>query len=93
MPSNDARWIIGTVIVVGGLLSAQISSVTVGLNARLDRIETDIRALDARLRAVEVTLAKVEQRLTTVEQRLTTVEQRLTTVEQRLGPPTPAPDE
>ena len=89
MPSNDARWIIGTVIVVGGLLSAQIA----GTNARLDRIETDIRALDARLRAVEVTLAKVEQRLTTVEQRLTTVEQRLTTVEQRLGPPTPAPVE
>ena len=93
MPSNDARWIIGTVIVVGGLLSAQIAGVMGGVNARLDRIETDIRGLDARLRAVEVGLAKLEQRLTTVEQRLTTVEQRLTTVEQRLGQPTPAPDE
>ena len=63
MPSNDARWIIGTVIVGGGLLSAQIA----GVNARLDRIETDIRGLDARLRVVEVTLAKVEQRLETLE--------------------------
>ena len=71
MPSNDARWIIGTVtgivIVVGGLLSAQIASVTAGVNSRLDRIETDIRGLDARLRVVEVTLAEVVQRLETLE--------------------------
>ena len=78
MPSNDARWIIGTVIVVGGLLAAQIAGVTVGVNARLDRIETDIRGLDARLRAVEVALAKVDQRLATLE---------------RLHLPTPAPGE
>ncbi len=78
MPSNDARWIIGTVIVVGGLLAAQIAGVTGGVNARLDRIETDIRALDARLRAVEVALAKVDQRLATLE---------------RLHLPTPAPGE
>ena len=63
MPSNDARWIIGTVIVVGGLLGAQ----TAGLSSRLDRIESDIRGLDARLRAVEITLAKVDQRLATLE--------------------------
>ena len=71
MPSNDARWIIGTVtgvvLVVGGLLSAQIASVTAGVNSRLDRIEADIRGIDARLRTVEVTLAKVEQRLATLE--------------------------
>ena len=63
MPSNEARWIIGTVIVVGGLLAAQIA----GMYSRLDRIETDIRGLDARLRAVEITLAKVDQRLATLE--------------------------
>ena len=76
MPSNDARWIIGTVIVVGALLAAQLAGVAVGVNARLDRIEADIRGIDARLRAVEVTLAKVEQRLATLE---------------RLHLPTPAP--
>ena len=70
MPSNDARWIIGTIIVVGGLLSAQIATQIGGVNARLDRIETGVRGLDARLRAVEVNLARLEQRLTTVEQRL-----------------------
>ena len=67
MPSNDARWIIGTVLVVGGLLSAQIAGVTGGVNARLDRIESAVRGVDARLVAIEVTLAKVEQRLATLE--------------------------
>ena len=67
MPSNDARWIIGTVVVVGGLLSAQIAGVTGGVNARLDRIESTIRSIDARLFTVEVTLAKVEQRLSVLE--------------------------
>ena len=66
-PGNDARWIIGTIIVAGGLLSAQIATQIGGVNARLDRIETDIRGLDARLRAVEVTLARLDQRLTTLE--------------------------
>ena len=81
MPSNDARWIIGTVIVVGGLLAAQIAGVTgviAGLSGRLDRIETDIGGLDARLRAVEIALAQVDQRLATLE---------------RLHLPTPAPGE
>ena len=63
MPSTDTRWIIGTVLVVGGLLAAQIA----GVNGRLDRIETDIRSIDARLRVVEITLAKVEQRLSVLE--------------------------
>lgn len=85
MPSNDARWIIGTltgiVIVVGGLLSAQIA----GVNSRLDRLETDIRGIDARLRVVEVTLAEVVQRLATLEQRLETLE--------RFHLPAPSPGE
>ncbi len=67
MPSNDARWIIGTIVVVGGLLSAQIAAQFGGVIARLDRIETDIRGLDARLRAVEVTLAQLDQRITALE--------------------------
>ena len=67
MPSNDARWIIGTVLVVGGLLSAQIVAQIGGVNARLDRIESTIRSIDARLFTVEVTLAKVEQRLAVLE--------------------------
>ena len=63
MPSTDARWIIGAILVVGGILSAQIA----GVNGRLERIETDVRGLDARLRTVEVSFGQVEQRLETLE--------------------------
>jgi len=37
------------------------------VNGRLDRIETDIRGLDARLRTVEISFGKIEQRLETLE--------------------------
>ncbi len=67
MPSTDARRIIGTVIVVGGLLAAQIAGLTAGMNDRIDRIETDLRALDTRLRAVEINLAKIDRRLAALE--------------------------
>lgn len=56
MPSTDAKWIIGVVLVLGGILIAQNAG-----------IRTDIRRLDDRLRAVEITLGKVEQRLATLE--------------------------
>ena len=56
MPSTDAKWIIGVVLVLGGILTAQNAG-----------IRTDIRRLDDRLRAVEITLGKVEQRLATLE--------------------------
>ena len=79
--STDTKAIIGTIVgtglVVAGLLSAQIA----GVNARIDdvhgriddvhgrlgRLETDVRTLDARLRAVEIAFGKVDQRLMTIE--------------------------
>ena len=76
--SGDTKWIIGTIIpailVVAGLLSAQIASVNASVNARIDdmngrleRLETDVRGMDARLRAVEVAFGKIDQRLETLE--------------------------
>ena len=76
--SGDTKWIIGTIIpaifVVAGLLSAQIAGVNTSVNARIDdmngrleRLETDVRSMDARLRAVEVAFGKVDQRLETME--------------------------
>ncbi len=79
--STDTKAIIGTIVgtglVVAGLLSAQIA----GVNARIDdvhgriddvhgrlgRLETDVRTMDARLRAVEIAFGKVDQRLMTIE--------------------------
>ncbi len=79
--STDTKWIIGTIVpailVVAGLLSAQISGVDSSLNARIDdmngrleRLETDVRSMDDRLRAVEITFGKVDQRLETLERAL-----------------------
>ncbi len=77
MPSTDAKWIIGVVLVLGGILIAQNAGIRNELH-RLDAdiadirtditdIRTDIRRLDDRLRAVEITLGRVEQRLATLE--------------------------
>lgn len=77
MPSTDAKWIIGVVLVLGGILVAQ----NAGIRNELDRLDasiadirtdiadirTDVRRLDDRLRAVEITLGRVEQRLATLE--------------------------
>ena len=79
--STDTKWIIGTIVpailVVAGLLSAQISGVDASLNARIDdmngrleRLETDVRGMDDRLRAVEIAFGKVDQRLATLERAL-----------------------
>ena len=38
--SNDTKWIIGTVVVLVGLLSAQIA----GVNARVDDLSGDLNA-------------------------------------------------
>ena len=79
--STDTKWIIGTIVpailVVAGLLSAQISGVDSSLNARIDdmngrleQLETDVRSMDDRLRAVEIAFGKVDQRLATLEHAL-----------------------
>ncbi len=71
---TDTKAIIGTIVgtglVVAGLLSAQIA----GVNARVDDLRADLRDMrasmerfDARLDGVEVALAKLDQRLLTIE--------------------------
>ena len=72
--SNDTKWIVGTALVLAGLLSAQIAGVNARIddlradvNARMDRIETRLDGLDERLRNVELAFGKVDQRLLTIE--------------------------
>ena len=58
--SSDTKWVIGTtigaIIGVAGLLLAQGA----GINARIDAMRGDIRAIDDRLRQVEIGLAEVK---------------------------------
>ncbi len=80
--SSDMKWVIGTGVVlaglVGGLLSAQIQGLGTSLNARIDdlstslngrlnRLEDQFDGLDERLRNFEIGLGKVNQRLLTIE--------------------------
>ena len=76
MPSRDVQWVIGTVVVLAGLLVWRIDAGFAGVNARLDDVHgrlddvhgrlDDVHGLGARLRAVEITLGKVDQRLATL---------------------------
>ena len=72
--SADTKWVVGTgigivaaIVTTGVALAALMVSLIAGVNGRLERIETDVRGLDARLRAVEVAFGKVDQRLATLE--------------------------
>ena len=69
--------IVGTGLVVAGLLSAQIAAVNTRIDDladridrienRMDRIETRLDGFDERLRNVEIAFGKVDQRLLTLE--------------------------
>ena len=72
--SSDTKAIIGTIIgtglVLAGLLSAQIATVNGRIDdliGRISRLETDVRNMDARLRGVEIAFGKLDQRLLTIE--------------------------
>ncbi|MCY3846455.1 MAG: hypothetical protein OXH69_23265 [Acidobacteria bacterium] len=42
--STDTKWIIGTVVVLAGLLSAQIGGVNASLNRRIDDLNATVNA-------------------------------------------------
>ena len=70
MPSRDAQWVIGTILVAVITLSVQMGGIRSDLaeiRADMREMRGDIRSLDDRLRAVEVAFGKVGQRLLTLE--------------------------
>ena len=95
--SNDAKWIIGTILVVAGLLSAQIA----GVNTRIDDLRAelttridDLRAeLTTRMDRLEARIDGLDERVRNVEIALAKVDQRLLTIERVVlpapGPPAP----
>ena len=96
--SNDAKWIIGTLVVLAGLLSAQIAGVNTriddlraDLTARMDDLRADLTARMDRLEArLEARIDGLEERLRNVEIALAKVDQRLLTIE-RVVLPAPEP--
>ena len=69
--STDTKWIIGAVIgavvTMTGVVVSIMAILIGGVNARIDRIEIDVRSMDDRLRAVEIAFGMVNQRLETLE--------------------------
>ena len=97
--SNDTKWIIGTAVVLGGLLSAQIAGVNArfdDLNTRIDDLRADltvridnVRAdLTARIDDLRTELTtrmdRLEGRIDGMDERLRAVEVALARVDQRL---------
>ncbi|MCY4075551.1 MAG: hypothetical protein OXH04_09015 [Acidobacteria bacterium] len=104
--SGDTKAIIGTIVgtdlLVAGLLSAQISSghaslntriddLSDALNARIDDLSARIDDLSARVDRFEVRLDRFDERLRGVEIAFAKVDQRLETLERTLLPPAASP--
>ena len=103
--SNDTKRVIGTVVVLAGLLSAQIAGVNArvddlraDLGGRMDRIEARMDRIEARMDRIETRMDRIETRLDGFDERLRAVEvafgkvdQRLLTIE-RVVLPAPAGD-
>ena len=99
--SSDTKWIVGTALVLAGLLSAQIA----GVNARIDDLRADlttriddlradlttqIAGVNARIDRIETRLDGLDERLRNVEIAFGKVDQRLLTIE-RIVLPAPEP--
>ena len=90
--SADTKAIIGTIIgtglVVAGLLSTQIASV----DSRIDDVRDDMRDMRADIREIRASMERFDGRLDAVEVAFGKVDQRLLTIE-RVVIPSPAPEE
>ena len=93
--SNDAKWTIGTMIVLGGLITGLISAQIAGVNTRIDdlngriddlrnELTTRMDGLDARMDRLEARMDRIEARMDGIDQRLRNVEIAFGRVAQRL---------
>ena len=95
--STDTKAIIGTIVgtglVVAGLLSAQIASGAASLNTRINDVRGDMTSrlgrIDTRLDRIDTRLDGIDERLRNVEVAFGKVDQRLLTIERVV---LPAPD-
>ena len=96
--TSDTKAIIGTIVgtglVLGGLLATQIANVNASLNARVDDaragLAAQIAGLSARVDEIRADLRAVRTRLRNVEIAFGRVDQRLSTIERVVLPGPPA---
>ena len=96
--STDTKAVIGTIVgtglVLGGLLSTQIAGVNARIDdvhARIDDVHADLTArmdrIEARMDRIETRLDGFDERLRNVEIAFGKVDQRLLTLERVILPP------
>ena len=92
MPNRDVQWVIGTMVVLAGLLVWRIDAGFTGVNARIDDVRADLTAriddlsvgLTARMDRIETRMDRIETRLNGFDERLRNVEIAFGKVDQRL---------
>lgn len=77
--SNDLKWMIGAMLVMGTLLGTFLDS-------RIDDVRTEIRRVHERLDGFDERLDGFDERLRNVEIEFGKVDQRLATIERILLP-------
>ena len=86
MPNRDAQWVIGTMIVLAGLLVWRVDAGFAAVNVRMDRIDTRMDRIDTRMDRIETRLDGLDERLRNVEIAFGKVDQRLLTIERVVLP-------
>ena len=90
--TNDTKWIIGTVVVLAGLLATQFAAQIAGVNTRIDDVRTDLTAqitgqiagVNARIDDVGARMDRIETRMDRIETRMDRIETRLDGFDDRL---------
>ena len=87
----DTRAVIGTVVgtglVVAGLLAGFMYALIAGVNTRIDDLRDDLRDMRAEMRDMRADMRRLDARLDALEVALAKVEQRLATLERVVLPP------
>ena len=96
--SSDTKWIIGTVVVLAGVLSAQLAGVNArvddvharidDVHARIGDVHADLTArmdrIDARMDRFDARMDRFETRLDALDERLRAIEVAFAKIDQRL---------
>ncbi len=86
MPNRDIQWVIGTMVVLAGLVVWRVDAGFAVVNVRMDRLDTRMDRLDTRMDRIEARLDGLDERLRNVEIAFGKVDQRLLTIERVVLP-------
>ncbi len=88
--SNDAKWIIGSMIVLGGLITGLISAQIAGVNTRIDDLQTELNGRIDDLRTelngrIDDLRTELTTRMDGLDARMDRLDGRMDRLETRMG--------